>query len=200
MIDKCTHTSGCKYPIQNKKYKLCSDHMYEKIHGRSRKEVYAERAATKPVKVYKIKTYAPPKQQTKKQVNVATALGKLKHDIEMEAIHSDMYYCWSCGYSHSGLDKSHILSVGQFKHLELDKDNINLFCRDCHNIWEHGSIQEQIKSLTFEKDLEYIRENSSEYFSKYLNRMLDYLKFADESTEISKKMIKILKKYGQIVA
>lgn len=199
MTNHCSH-SNCTRPIQNKKYLLCSEHMYEKTHGRSRAEVYAERAASKPKKVYKVKTYAPPKQQTKKQANVATALGQLKHSIEMEAVLNDMYYCWGCGHSHPGLDKSHILSVGQFKYLELDKDNINLFCRECHMIWEGGVIEKQARLLSFEKDLEYIRENSSEYFSKFLTKMLDYMKFADETAEIPKKIEKILKKYGQIVA
>lgn len=58
------------------------NHMHEKTHGRSKQEVYAERAAARPIKPYQLKTYKPPKQQTKKQVRkLCISYGQLKHEI-----------------------------------------------------------------------------------------------------------------------
>lgn len=177
MSNKCTHPSGCNYPIQNKKYGLCGNHMYEKTHGRSKQEVYAERAAARPIKPYQLKTYKPPKQQTKKQAKIATALGQLKHEIEMEAVLNDMYYCQGCGKSYAGLDKSHLLSIGQYKHLELVKENIQLMCRTCHLIWESKVIARMIKLFCFFDNLKIIKELDINAYRQLVAKLDEYTKW-----------------------
>jgi hypothetical protein len=188
--------SGCNkdYPIQNKKYNLCSDCVFAKNHeGKTRAEVYGAKIAQKPRKIYEFKRSAPI-QQTKREKRVKTKLSALKTGIELDAVQSEEYYCKGCGISYLGLDKSHILSVGQFKGLELDAENIDLLCRDCHNAWESGDIQRQGELLCFERYLLYTQKHSDEYFSKLIHKMHKYLywnpqgSLADSFRNILKKL------------
>lgn len=196
----CTH-EGCSLPVVNKKHGLCQKHNYIRMHGRSQEEVYAERSASRPKKIYKIKTYAPPRQQTSKERAVKSALSEVKSSIELKAIHDNMYYCWGCGISHPGLDKSHILAVGKRKDLELDPDNMNLFCRDCHRAWESGDIRRMIALLTFEKDLRYILYNDEGYYGVIISKIHHYLRWNQYTeNETVRKCQNILKIFGETVA
>ena len=187
MCNEC----GKDYPIVNKKYGLCNECNFKRTHkGHSRSEVYAQRASLKPAK----KPYII-KQVTKRQGIINDALSEVKRSVELEAIHSDMYYCWGCGHSHPGLDKSHILSVKQRSDLQLDPENINLFCRDCHNAWESWSPSRMIMLLSFEKDMRYIREKDQETFNKILTKMQEYLAWNVDRTTPT---INAIKKYLKI--
>lgn len=149
-------------PAVNKKYKLCNECNYKRLHdGKSRVEILLTKQ--KPKKRYTLR------QQTKKQPIISKQLSALKSEIELEKIQNGEYYCKGCGISKSGLDKSHILSVGRYKNLELVKKNIQLLCRDCHNIWEHGSIQEKKRLLCYEENLEIIRSLNQLAYQKFLN-------------------------------
>lgn len=187
-------------PATNKKYKLCDECNYIRLHGESKQDVYAQRAASKPKKVYVLKQSVV-KQQTKKQSVRSQQLSSLKTEIELEAIQDGRYYCEGCGKSYPGLDKSHILSVGQRKDLELEKNNIHLFCRDCHNDWESWDIERMSRLLTFEADLYYIFDQDFETFGRIMNKIFEYMRWnSDKDTEIVKKLQKILKKFGENVA
>lgn len=171
--------SKCKEnkPIVNKKYNLCDDCNFMRLHdGKTKAEVYSERAKDKEPKVYIIKSKSTPsrsskpiKQQTAKEKTRKNELSRVKSEIELDAVQDGKYYCWGCGHAKGGLDKSHILSVKQRKDLELDKENINLFCRDCHTDWESWEIVRMIKLLTFEKDLEYIKSKDKGVYNKILD-------------------------------
>lgn len=115
--------------IVNKKYGLCDDCNYFRINGATKQEIYHRRSLkkNKTTKVYTIK------QTTKKESVVKNKLSIIKNEIRLEAIQSDTYFCKGCGLGTS-CDCSHILPVGSFKELETDKENIDLLCRDCHNI------------------------------------------------------------------
>jgi hypothetical protein len=194
--------SGCNKskPIQNKKYNLCGDCVFEKNNGgKSKQEVYATRAALKPQKTYVFKKSKPIKKQTEKEKHVKDHLSQLKKNIRQEAIDSDMYYCWGTGNSSTQLDCSHILSVGQFKHLELDKDNINLFSRQAHLNWESGNIVKMSTLLTFEKDLFYIKSHSIETFNKIIFKIKSEIQ-RDPTSSVAKKLVNILKIFGKFVA
>lgn len=170
-----------EFPIVNKKYNMCDSCNYIRLNGKSKQETYADRASSKGPKIYVFKrSVKPMRQQTTKEAGVKNKLAALKRDIELEAVQSDTYYCWGCGCSQMGLDKSHVLSVGQFKHLELDRDNINLFCRTCHMDWESSDIVRMGKLLTFEKDTLYVQANSEEYFNKIVYKMREYNKWNDD--------------------
>lgn len=188
--------SGCNkdLPIQNKKYNLCSSCVFEKNHGgKSRGEVYMKRASERPIKIYQLKSSGRPRQQTKKEAVVKNELSALKTQIDLEAIQSDSYYCSGCGVSYVGLDHSHILSVGQFKELELDRENIDLLCRDDHMAWESGEIDRQVKLLCFERYLQYIQSKSSEFYSKLLHKMSGFLIYAEPTDPQAQKIRKYFK-------
>jgi 5-methylcytosine-specific restriction endonuclease McrA len=191
---------GCRFPSINKKYDLCDTHNYERLHGRSKQEVYAERSASRPKKVYQFKTYAKPRQQTSKEAAVKEKLSAVKRDIELDAVLNGEYFCQGCGKSYPGLDKSHILSVKHFKHLELVKENINLFCRECHMAWEGWEVDRMAMLHSFEKDLHFIRTHSDEFYNKIVTKIKSYVKIGDPENQAVIKMQKILKIFGETVA
>lgn len=63
--------------IQNKKYNLCGDCVFKKSHGgKSKQEVYQERANKKPKKVYQFKIKEKDKQDLEKALTAGPILGK----------------------------------------------------------------------------------------------------------------------------
>lgn len=190
--------SGCGLdkPIQNKKHNLCPDCVFRKNHGgKSKQEVYSERASQQPKKIYTFKRSSKPiKQQKESEAEIKRQLSALKRDIEIEALQNDMYYCWGCGDTSNVLDKSHILSVKHRKDLELDRANINLYCRRCHIAWESWSIAQMVQLLTFEKDIEYIQVKDPIIYKKILILLEDYVKAAISADKNIEKSRKILRK------
>jgi hypothetical protein len=157
---------------------LCNDCNYERLHnGASRAQIYKdkikEREEIKTPRLIRTK-YKPLKQQTTNEVEIKKKLHELKNSIEQKAIDNGVHYCWGCGKGGVSLDKSHILSVKQRKDLELDENNINLFCRDCHMIWESGSIEKMIVLNTFENDLLYIQKHDKKRYNKILLMIEEY--------------------------
>jgi hypothetical protein len=165
------------YPIANKKYGLCGSCNFQRTHnGETQQQVYSARALLKPQKIYTLKkSIKPIKQHSTKDAAIKKKLYQIKNSIELEAVQNDMYYCWGCGQCKSALDKSHILSVGKHKKLELEKENMNLFCRTCHDHWESGNIERMGMLLTFEKDLFYIKEQSLGTFSEIIFKINQYI-------------------------
>ena len=157
--------------IVNKKYHLCDDCNYYRLNGKTKQQAYQERSLSKPKKTYKLsisplKNKVKVKQQTQKEKLVKTQLSQLKNNIREKAISNDMYFCWGCGRGGDQLDCSHILSVRQRKDLELEEVNINLFCRECHQNWESNDVVKMSSLLTFEKDLDYIKQKDKTRYNK----------------------------------
>lgn len=202
---------GLNKPIQNKKYNLCSDCVFKKSHGgKSRQEVYNERATERQTTIdSRMRAlyapshhkYKPPRQQRPEERVIKQKLSEIKTEIEMEAIHNDQYFCWGCGISHPGLDKSHILSVGKYKRLELDPDNMNLFCRDCHVNWESGVIERILSLNSLEKDLQYIQTQDMGAYGVIINKIHHFLRWNQHTeSQLVRKAEKILKIFGETVA
>lgn len=170
--------SNCKKEkfIVNKKYNLCDDCNYYRLNGKTKQEAYQERAQSKPKKVYKLKS-SPLKNkqkvkvQTDKEKQIKNKLSTLKNSIREKAISNQEYFCWGCGKGGEQLDCSHILSVGQRKDLELEEENINLLCRECHRDWESNDIVKMSQLLTFTKDLDYIKEKDKLRYNKLFNQI-----------------------------
>lgn len=185
-------------PIVNKKHNLCDDCNFMRLHnGKSKAEVYSERQKDKQqdwttslpkTRLPIVKSSKPLKQQTVKQSGQQVKLNRLKQKIELEAIQNNEYFCWGCGNAKGGLDKSHILSVGQRKDLELIKANINLFCRKCHSDWESGDLIKMLNLNSFEKDLQFIKENDTKVYNKLLDA-ITYLLSYKEAIEVEQKLI-----------
>jgi len=177
MSEPCSKCLKSK-PIENRSKWLCSDCNFERLHnGVSRAQVYKERAServeAKVPRTIRAK-FKPIKQQTSNEAETKKKLHELKLLIEQKAINNGVYYCWGCGKSEGGLDKSHILSVKQRKDLELDENNIDLFCRTCHESWESGIIEKMIILNTFESDLLYIQKHDSKRYNKILLMIENY--------------------------
>ena len=201
--------------IVNKKYGICDDCNFARLHnGQSKAEVYSDRKKekdqSKPFNWYEdkipssllqkkpivVKTRIKIKPQSSKQKEVSQQLSILKSNIEIEALQDSKYYCWGCGCAKGGLDKSHILSVGQRKDLELIKDNINLFCRTCHNDWESNDILRMLKLHSFEKDLQYIKENDVSRYNQIIDAIIYFITHLDvlniEDQDVIKKAHNIM--------
>lgn len=166
MKEFCKGCQSDQY-IVNRTKMLCQRCNHFRLHKETPEETlikqnqkYLERLKEKP--------YKPIKSVTKKQSRVNNLLSELKLDIRKQAQQEDMYYCWGCGKGGVDLDCSHILSVKQREDLELDRENINLFCRDCHNNWESWVYSRMSKLLTFEKDLEYIKRKDNTTYQRIL--------------------------------
>lgn len=177
-------------PIVNKKYNLCDDCNFMRLHdGKTKSEVYAERSASKPKKVYQLKqtpikrSNKPIKQVTSKQSKRSAELSDLKYNIELQALQDGNYYCWGCGHAKGALDKSHILSVRQRKDLELDPNNINLFCRTCHMDWESNDILKMLKLHSFDKDLQYIQNKDKNRYNSILDALNYFVAHFEEYIE-----------------
>ena len=184
----CSNCNQSK-PIVNKKYDLCDDCNFMRLHnGQSKSEVYSQRNKDKPVKTYTLpiitrSTRMPSqkalKQQTPKQKEVQQLLHALKATITLDAIQSDQYYCKGCGNAGGKLDCSHILSVKHRKDLELVKENINLMCRDCHMDWESGNILKMLNLICFEADFVYIKANDPGRYNKLLDAIIYLMNHLD---------------------
>lgn len=173
----CSNCQQSK-PIVNKKYDLCDDCNYMRLHdGKSKAEVMREKASTQIAKVPKIYQFKSKKQlssgqRSQKQIVVDKALQTLKESIRLDAKQDGTYFCKGCGKTEKHLDCSHILSVKHRKDLELIRENINLFCRTCHIDWESGDIIKMIALHSFEKDLAYIKANDVGRYNKLLDAII----------------------------
>lgn len=202
--------SGCKKNlfIVNKKYNLCDDCNYFRLHKITKQEAlviqqrkYQEKYSKKQVTKVPIKTKIYTiKQSSSKDSSVKEKLGLLKKDIRLEAIQNDLHFCQGCGKG-VGLDCSHILSVKQRKDLELAKKNIDLLCRSCHESWESKNAIRLLKLDCLERYLEYIENEDREALVKLIIIIDDFLislpdTFDLELEEIVRKAIYLSKKFN----
>ena len=188
-MEQCSQCHNTTF-IVNRKYHLCDECNYKRLHnGISKAEVYQQKQSGKVRKP----TYV--KKITQKQAEINKFLSDVKKNITKQAIENNEYYCHGCNKATQQLDHSHILSVKHRADLQLDENNINLFCRECHKKWESGDIEKQLSLLTFEKDLMYIKQHDSYRYNRLFSRLSDYiLQFhTDEQiqSEICKKAYKI---------
>lgn len=123
------------------------------------------------------------KAQTTEEAVIKKQLSTLKKEIELEAIQENRYFCCGCGTSYPGLDKSHILSVGQFKKYELLKPNIQLMCRNCHVLWESGEIQEKIRLHCFVENMLFIVKYEPVVYNKLITKIEEYQVFLVDQNE-----------------
>lgn len=203
MKENCNNCNTDKY-IVNRKRMLCDDCNHMRIHGETKQETqnkqhqkWLEKAKirekakpTKPQKNYTIK------QSTAKNTAQKAELSKLKFSISEEALLNGEYFCKGCGQSNGGLDRSHILSVKQRPDLELDPNNIDLLCRECHVNWESWNPFKMIKLFCFESYLSYIYKKDEETFFKIFCKMEDIIeRKVNWDTPPFEKIEQIVKEY-----
>lgn len=118
----CRHCNRCGR--LNAK-EVCSECTYKSNHGgKSRQQVQWERHCSKPIKGRKITG---------------------EYDLFVEIWNERPHVCENCkdkiefGSRREFVRKfSHIKSKGAYPELRLVKDNIEINCDICHNIWEFG--------------------------------------------------------------
>lgn len=190
--------------IVNRKRMLCDDCNHYRLHGETKQETlykqnqkYQLKQQSKPIKI-KVSKPIPIKNLSKKEAIQKQHLSYVKQEIRKEAFDSDNYYCWGCGVGGEDLDCSHILSVKHRKDLELEKENINLFCRKCHEWWESGDVLKMISLNTFVKDFEYIKSNDLQKFYKLQSKIQEY-NFIEQELTLSQKNTLIFLKVKQLI-
>lgn len=124
----------------------------------------------KPIQRTPIKRSSKPiKKSTSKESARKRKLSKVKDEIELTALQDGTYFCSGCGETSAGLDKSHIMSVGQYKHLELDPENMVLDCRKCHPIWESGTLEQKRALNNFNARVNYILKHDVNLYNRLTN-------------------------------
>lgn len=160
MIEEC---SSCKRKsfIVNKTKKLCDDCNYKRLHGgKTKKEVYMEKP--KRIQSFKKVNKVSDKQKEKNKI-----LSEVKRKIEEDSIREHGYLrCEGCHCE--GMDKSHIISIGQNKSLELEPRNIQLMCRECHTKWESRDINVMKTLFCFKSNLKIMKDLDLESYNKLI--------------------------------
>jgi hypothetical protein len=191
--------SNCQknLPIVNVRYQLCYNCNSIRLTGKTKQERQAESQQRyrknylgrnrsrllEPGDIDHVVLYKPKqnrtriKAQTTEEALIKKQLLALKKEIELEAVQDNHYFCAGCGLSHPCLDKSHILSIGQFKALELIKENMQLMCRTCHIIWESGTIEEKMNLHCFVGNMLFIFYYDQTTFNKLLTKIEVYQTF-----------------------
>lgn len=88
-----------------------------------------------------------------------------------EIIRSRDYVCRGCGNANIPLDFSHTVARSQYPSLVCDPNNIELMCRSCHTIWEHGNIEQQSQLNNFRDMIKYMRFNAYPLYVKLMLKL-----------------------------
>lgn len=84
------------------------------------------------------------------------------------------HFCSNCGISFD-LTHSHILPQGQYLQHAANIINIVYDCFTCHDIWEHGTLEECEQLLNFKYRVSIIRKLAPEhFFRKFGVTLQDY--------------------------
>lgn len=129
--------------------------------------------------VYKEKKQKKKTTQQAKEIKIKNTLSSLKKKAKEDAYLAGNE-CEGClKRIFQTLDYSHILSVGQRKDLENDKDNKNMLCRSCHSKWESNNAEQMTSLACFNKNMKYIREKDTERFWKIYFILNDAMMFSE---------------------
>lgn len=166
--------------VVNKKYGLCIQCNYKRLHGgKTKAQVIADRLAKAflpatgtPVERPTTTMYRqkPIKQRSTKQerINRAIAAVYAKMDATQPMI------CLCCGDPR--VTHSHILPRSQYKTFAANPRNIVYQCVTHHDIWEHGPLEAVEQLGNFNTILDRIEELAPYYFFRRFGVILeDYL-------------------------
>lgn len=151
-VDNCSKCDcGSKRIIVNKRHYLCQEKNRERLESQSGK------------KKEKIKSI---KKTSEKQKSILIELKETYNQIAQEREH----VCTGCGTTQA-LSHSHIIPRSRRKDLETVKENITYHCLiRCHNIWEHGTMEDKSKLLDFEENMKYIMETDQVYYNLLISK------------------------------
>lgn len=151
-IDNCSKCDcGNQRPIVNKRHYLCQEKNRERLDSQS------------GIKKEKIKSI---KKSSEKQKIVLLELKEVYKELAEEREH----ICTGCGTTQA-LSHSHLIPRSRRKDLETDKKNITYHCLiSCHNIWEHGTMEEKFKLLDFDENMAYIEKADKVYYNILMSK------------------------------
>lgn len=79
--------------------------------------------------------------------------------------------CSNCGTIHD-LTPSHVLPQSQWGTFAADPRNIILDCVECHNWWEHGTLEDCEQLTNWKQRLDIIQELAPIYFFRRFGQLL----------------------------
>lgn len=117
-------------------------------------------------------TYTIPKFSAKGK-RQAVEVAATKKKVKTEALEGGFICCDGCERYFDTIDASHKVPLSQSTDLASTASNLRLFCRRCHNKWEHGTVPEMIELNCFEEDMHFLLDMDPERFWKIFYRLLD---------------------------
>lgn len=188
VIDNCNRCNEEK-PIVNKKYYLCYDCNYQRLHGESyedkqkRQQKETFRNITTANKITPKRNNKPLKQRTDKQKEFEEKLKQEYEKFDADKISTGEWYCTGC-FTNQHLSHSHILRQSWCKANGKEElcypysGNVVLHClsagnkRGCHEKWESGVIEWMIQLYDFWDNLEFIRSVSEQEYQKIYQKLV----------------------------
>jgi len=173
MISQLCPTCNYQYqPAPSKRLKTCPNCAHIEQHGESIFETkwreYREKQRATPPKRYVIPSRSA--KGKRKEAEIQAAKSKLKSEARDGAFTE----CGGCGKHFKRVDASHKVPVSQSCKLAAVPENIRLLCRDCHTVWENGTVMELIKLRCFLEDMEYLAVYDWKRFFRVYCRILAY--------------------------
>lgn len=180
-------------PARSKRAGRCPNCEHIARHGvsieqakRDKQKQYREnsqRRAEEKMRLAQPKKSKPIPKFSAKGKRQAVEVAATKKQLKLEATDGQEYaQCEGCFGYFKGLDASHKIPLSQSSALASEPDNIRLFCRDCHNKWEHGTVEEMVQLDCFEEDMKYLLDMDPERFWKiYFRLETQWLAHQDEN-------------------
>jgi len=115
----------------------------------------------------------PIKKKSDKQVLIDKTIAKIK--VKLLIKHN--FTCQGCGRmfkNPSFLDLSHIIRRSARPDLQTNIKACTIHCRDCHNKYDSGIIEQQITLDDFDITLEVIETLDELYFNRIMEKLTKY--------------------------
>lgn len=182
---RCSDCNFVYMVAKSKRTNPCPNCLHFELHGislvdaKKKKQQQQQQASKKrteeKMRLKPPKNYTIPKFSKKGKVQ-ANRVAAMKNQLKNEADEGGYMKCEGCWQYHKGLDASHKVPLSQSILLADEPSNIRLFCRDCHNRWEHGTVPELINLYCFAEDMEFLFDNDRERYWKIYFKIEDYSK------------------------
>ena len=154
---------GCQYnkPIVNRKHGLCDSCNRDRLHP----EQGSYLTNRLQQRVALLKKVRAPKQISEKQKLLNVTIKDTYRIMACNRLH----ICTGCGTTQR-LSHSHLIPRSRRKDLEAAIDNLTYHClsigeiKGCHDIWEHGTLQQKSQLNDFTDNMQYIKRIDPEYY------------------------------------
>jgi hypothetical protein len=160
-IEECKGCSKDK-PIVNRKHGLCNECNTARLHPEN--DSFTNQRQLQRTQL--MKSVKKPKQISEKQKMLNLQIKETYQQMARTRIHA----CTGCGTTQR-LSHSHLIPRSRRKDLEADIDNLTYHClsigeiKGCHDVWEHGTLDEKMLLHDFESNMLYIKRIDFEYYS-----------------------------------